>query len=117
MAALDQSQVVEDVLTLLSLSAPADQSLIQRVSLIVDGITRALSIRIGGVPVPAELGYIVRDVSLSRYNRIGSEGASSHSVEGEEMTWTHDDFAAYAGDINMWIAQQRGPGGGIVRFL
>ena len=91
----------------------------QRVTIIVSGVTQSLSIRLGGVPVPATLDYIVRDVSLSRYNRLGSEGASSHAVEGETMTWTKDDFEPYAADIAAWAAQQmqKPSGGGIVRFL
>lgn len=91
----------------------------QRVTLIVSGVTQALSVRIGGVPVPDALDYIVRDVSLSRYNRLGSEGAASHSVEGETMTWNKDDFEPYATDIAAWAAQQmqKPSGGGIVRFL
>ena len=119
MSVIDQSQIVDDVLTMLSLNSPSDNSLIQRVTLIVSGVTQSLSLRLGGVPVPEELGYIVRDVSLSRYNRLGSEGVSSHSVEGETMSWTKDDFEPYSLDISSWLAQQKPPTGGtgIVRFL
>lgn len=118
---IDVGQVVDDVLTMLSLEPDPMFGYLatttQKVGLIVDGVIQALSIRLGGGPVPAELSYIVRDVSLARYNRIGSEGVSSHDVEGERMSWSKDDFSPYEKDIAAWAAQKKAPGGGVVRFL
>lgn len=73
---------------------------------------------LGGVEdVPEELEYIVVEAAVRRFNRIGSEGASSHSVEGESLSWSDaDDFAGFEEDINDWL-MKNGGGKGVVRFL
>ena len=52
--------------------------------------------------VPTELEYIVTEVSIVRYNKIGSEGVTSHSVEGETMSFSDNDFKGYLDDIEVW---------------
>lgn len=66
--------------------------------------------------VPACLEYIVTEVSVARFNRIRSEGASSHSLSGESMTFLDDDFAPYMGDIRRWMGRRQAAEG-TVRFL
>ena len=67
--------------------------------------------------VPEELVYIVVEVSVIRFNRIGSEGVSSHSVEGESMSFNDDDFDSYDKDIRSWLNNQSDLKKGRVRFL
>ena len=67
--------------------------------------------------VPEELEYIVIEVSVIRFNRIGSEGVSSHSVEGESMSFNDDDFDSYDKDIRSWLNNQGDLKKGSVRFL
>lgn len=70
-------------------------------------------------PIPASLEYIVTEVTVRRFNRIGSEGLSSHTVEGETMTWPDDDFEPYNSDIQAFLDAQEDPSSkrGRVRFL
>lgn len=74
---------------------------------------------LGGVgEVPYALQYIVLGVSTARFNQIGSEGASAHSVDGESMTWSEDLFAPYMDDINTYLeANEADLGRGVIRFL
>lgn len=67
--------------------------------------------------VPKELEYIVVEVSVIRFNRIGSEGVSSHSVEGESMSFNDDDFDSYDKDIRSWLNNLSDLKKGRVRFL
>ena len=67
--------------------------------------------------VPEELEYIVVEVSVIRFTRIGSEGVSSHSVEGESMSFNDDDFDSYDKDIRSWLNNQSDLKKGRVRFL
>ena len=69
--------------------------------------------------IPDALEYIVEDVSVRRFNRIGSEGLSSHSVEGETMSWPENDFAPYQDDIQAYLDAQEEPTTkkGRVRFI
>lgn len=52
--------------------------------------------------VPPELDYIVMDVVLKRFNRIGQEGMQSYSQEGLSMTFAESDFDEYANEIEAW---------------
>lgn len=52
--------------------------------------------------VPPELDYIVMDVVLKRFNRIGQEGMQSYSQEGLSMTFVESDFDEYASEIEAW---------------
>ena len=85
--------------------------------LIVNSTQKRLKALLGGVEPPEELSYIVLDVSVIRFNRIGSEGLASHTVEGESQSWDSDDFSGYKQDIQAWLDAQREAKRGRVRFL
>ena len=43
--------------------------------------------------IPVELSFIVQEISIRRFNRIGSEGFQSDSVEGHSVTFYNmDDY-------------------------
>ena len=86
---------------------------------VIESMTRdRLTILLGGLTIPEELEYIVTDVSIKRFNRIGSEGATSHNVEGETLSWaSNDDFNDYLDDINKYLETLDGATRGRVRFL
>ena len=44
--------------------------------------------------LPIELEFILVELSIQRYNRIGSEGISSESVDGKSVSY-EDDFESY----------------------
>lgn len=80
-----------------------DAALRNKLSAILDSVTEQLKMRLGGVDeVPTALAYIVTEVAVARYNRIGSEGMASHNVEGESIGWATDDFASFADEIDQW---------------
>jgi len=96
----------EKVLTMLGISDPSEE-LEAQLNYIIESTQQRLLLRLGVDAVPAELQYIVVEVSIVRYNRIGSERLSSHNVQGESMTWnSEDDFKPYLAEINAWVAQQ-----------
>ena len=76
-----------------------------------------LKFLLGGLEPPEEMEYIILDVSVIRFNRIGSEGLSSHSVEGESLSWSENDFAGYMDDIQSYLDSQREARKGKVKFL
>lgn len=89
----------------------------KRLTLIVADVTAQLKNRLGGIDPPESLDYIIRGVSISRYNKIGSEGLTSHTVEGESMTFAASDFDEYADDIQAFLETQKESAKGKVRFL
>ena len=86
---------------------------------LIDTLTRnRLCNRLGGAEqVPEALEYIVTMVSVAVFNRIGSENFSSHSVEGESISFIDDEMLKYEGDIQAWLDRQEEPTTGRLRFL
>ena len=95
----------------------ADNALDSQLNVIISSTTARLKMLLGGIDVPESLNYVVTEVSVKRFNRIGSEGITSHTVEGESMSFTDDDFAEFAGDIQAYLDSVAAAKKGKVRFL
>lgn len=88
-----------------------------KLKVIINLTQERLCFLLGEEDIPEELGYIVKEVAVARFNRIGSEGFASHSVEGESITWSDDDFNAFREDIDEWRSRQTDAKKGRVRFI
>lgn len=109
--------MLETIKQLLGISGTGSDSLLNAIIALTQS---RLKVLLGGAnAVPESLVYIVTEVSIRRFNRIGSEGLQSHSVEGETMTWPDDDFAPFDDDIQAYLDAQKdaGTSRGRVRFL
>ena len=49
------------------------------------------------IEVPDELNYIIEEIAIRRYNRIGTEGMKSESVEGHRVDYYEldEEFTPY----------------------
>ena len=95
----------------------ADNALDSQLNIIIANTKSRLKMFLGGLDVPESLNYVVTEVSVKRFNRIGSEGITSHTVEGESMSFSDDDFAEFAGDIQAYLDSVAAAKKGKVRFL
>lgn len=89
----------------------------EKLKSIISLTTAKLKSKLGGIDPPDELDYIVIEVAIKRFNRIGSEGLASHSVEGESLTFSEKDFDEFAGDIQDFLNAQKEGTKGKVLFL
>ena len=96
---------------------PTNTLLDAQLRLLLDTAAMRLQILLGGLEPPEELEHIILEVAVIRFNRIGSEGLASHTVEGESLSWSDNDFAGYTDEIQAWLESQRGGARGRVRFL
>lgn len=55
-------------------------------NIIISNVTSHLS-GLLGKEVPDELNFIIEEISIRRFNRIGTEGMQSESVEGHSITF------------------------------
>lgn len=108
--------MLKDLKILLGISEN-DTSQDSKLNLILSGTRSRLKSLLGGENPPEELGYIITEVSVIRFNKIGSEGFSSHSVEGESLSFSDDDFAGYREDIQAYLNRQKEARKGKVKFL
>lgn len=110
----------DEIISLLGLEN-VDEALEEKINNIISLTESRLKNLLGGASsIPDALGYIVVEVSIRRYNRIGSEGLASHTVEGETMTWPDDDFTPYNDDIQAWLdanPEEAETSRGRVRFI
>ncbi len=85
--------------------------------LLLSTATARLKLLLGGLEPPDSMEHIIREVSIIRFNKIGSEGMGSHSVEGESLSFNEDDFASFADEIQAYLDTQSESKRGRVRFL
>lgn len=111
----DLCTVQDQVCTLLGIHGMAVDD---KIEIIIDSVANRLKNLLGGVSIiPQQLMYIVTEVSVIRFNRIGSEGMSSHSVEGESISFSDNDFVGFMDEIEAYLDEQKGTKRGRVRFL
>ena len=111
---MSTTTVLNDVKLLLGLQSD-DEKLDTIVRLTESRLKALLSVKI--IPDELELEYIITEVSIKRFNRIGSEGVQTHSVEGESMSFNDDDFSSFSSEIQSWRDEQANQNKGKVRFL
>ena len=92
-----------------------------QVEAIYNAIAERLLIRLDETEIPLSLEYVVDEATIRRFNRIGSEGMKSESVEGHSVTYLdEDELAPYESAIVAYLEAQepddkRKPG--VVYFL
>lgn len=91
------SSVADDVKALLGSDIDKKLGVIERRT------KERLQVKMKVSKVPTEYEYIVSDVTLKRFNRIGNEGMQTYSQEGLSMTFPDSDFDEYADEINDFI--------------
>lgn len=68
--------------------------------------------------IPEELRYIVIELVIIRFNKIGSEGIQTENVEGYTATYTSTELSQYNDEIQSYIDNQQGKSKErVVRFL
>ena len=97
--------MLDDLKLLLGIAA-ADTSQDQRLNWIINSTRSRLRLLLGDVESPASMDYIITEVSVIRFNRIGSEGMSSQSVDGETMTFSDSDFDGYRDEIQAFLDKE-----------
>ena len=110
--------MLEDLKRLIGMdSSEADPELDAKLNWILLSVKSRLKILLGGADPPEEMNYIVIEVAVARFNRIGSEGMSAQTVEGESLSFSDDDFARFAAEIQAFLDSQHSSGKGKVRFV
>ena len=95
----------------------SDTTLDEKLDLLLASAEGRLKLLLGAETVPPQLSYIVTEVAVIRFNKIGSEGLASHTVAGEHMAFVSDDFAGYKSDIQAYLDGLEDAKRGRLRFL
>ena len=54
--------------------------------------------------MPKELEFVLIELSIQRFNRIGSEGIASESIDGKSVSYD-DDFTGYKHYLDDYISR------------
>ena len=86
--------------------------------IIIENVSKHLKAMIGK-EIPEELNFIVEEITIRRFNRLGTEGMKSESVEGHSITFydLKDEFVPYADIIASHKEPPEKPGRGKVLFI
>lgn len=108
--------MLENLKLMLGIAAD-DITLDNKLRLIISNATTRLKTLLGGIDPPETLDYIIFEVAIVRFNKIGSEGFEIHSVEGENIHFTNADFKDFEKDIQAFLDSQKETTRGKVRFI
>ena len=59
---------------------------------------------INAIEMPKELEFVLIELSVQRFNRIGSEGIASESIDGKSVSYD-DDFTGYKHYLDDYISR------------
>lgn len=109
--------ILNDVKLMLDISEE-ETSLDGKLSLIIGNAQKQVLSYLpdGTATVPEVLEYIVCELAIVRFNRIGNEGMASYSQEGESITYG-EDISPFIPAIQAWLNLQQNNNRGVVTFL
>ena len=55
--------------------------------------------------IPKELEFVLVELSIKRFNRIGSEGFTSETVDGKTMSYEESEFEGYEKYLDDYICK------------
>lgn len=64
---------------------------------------------------PSEISWLLREITVRRFNRIGDEGKRSSGESDVTATWSEDDVADFAVYLKRY--RNKKGGGGVARFI
>lgn len=109
--------VLDDVKILLDIPEE-DTELDRKICLLISNAEKRVVsyLPAGTESVPPDLSYVVCELAVARFNRLGNEGMISYEQQGESITYG-DDISPYLPAIQSWVSAQEDKGKGTVRFL
>lgn len=81
-----------------------DELLTEILTLVVEKLTTYL----GEPSVPTQFEWIIAEMAVQRFNRIGSEGISTESVDGKQNTYIDDELTPFYQFLDDYKASKNG---------
>lgn len=100
---------LENVKTLLSITDNEQDELLSK---IIDNTEKRLLtfLPLNEKDVPQRLDFVVEEVAVKRYNRVGAEGMTSETLDGHSTKFQDDDFDEFLNFIERLYPPQQGTG-------
>ena len=86
-------QIIEQVKTLLGIDDDLQDKQLQVIQALTESHLKSYT---GQVVIPKDLEFVIVEVMVKRFNRVGAEGMTSQSMEGLSNNYdNHSDFDEY----------------------
>lgn len=99
----DEPSVLDTVKTLAGIKDNLQDDVIKTLEVMT---REQLAMLVDEDSVPKKLEPIIQHVVLARFNRLGNEGYSSYSQEGESISYPSSDFDEYSSTISHYMSEQ-----------
>lgn len=97
--------MLEQIKLLLNVEGDAEDSLLNA---LISLKSQRLKLALSSEVVPASLQYIVIELVIAHYNKLGSEGLAAESVEGISRTYMNDgvdELTPYKDTIDLYLGK------------
>lgn len=98
--------MLEQVKLLLGMSSSTDKD--ELIESIIDIVEKPVLLYVNEPEVPIELQFIVIELAVARYNRLGSEGLSAEKIDVISNTYESDILKPYYGTLNEYNNRHKG---------
>lgn len=99
------SQTIQTILGV----ASTDTEEIALVDILIEQSTAKICAYINASLVPAELNFIIIELTIERYNKIGAEGLASESIEGIQYSYANTfDLEPYTTYLDRYVSKSSG---------
>lgn len=116
----EKDSILTDVKTLLEIDGEDRDKLIRLLISTAEKqvIGKLQRLKVAPRIVPEPIQYIITEIVIARYNRMGSEGLQNESVEGYSATYNQNDLEYHQSAIDDYIKQTDGDSNvRVVRFI
>lgn len=89
--------ILDDVKLLLSIDDTQQDDLLRLIQRLTESHYKAYA---DVDEIPSDHDFIITEVMVKRFNRLGDEGVATKTIEGLSTKFTPDDFETYSAIIN-----------------
>lgn len=100
--------MLNNILKILGISSTNTEK-VALVELLIEQSKAKVCAYIDSTTVPAELNFIIIELTIDRYNKVGSEGLASESIEGIQYSYaTSFELEPYAAYLDKYVNKSKG---------
>lgn len=78
----------------------------KRIDRYISNSIKAVNNYVGATELPDALTFIVENMTLAKFNKIGNEGMAQYSEEGQAMTFSTNDLQPYYTELDRYTDNQ-----------
>jgi hypothetical protein len=106
--------ILSDVKTMVGIADGVSDA---QLTVVINLATSRVNSYVGETELPESLAWIVEELAISRFNRIGNEGMSQNQEEGRTVIFTDDDLTPYKTYLDKYVDDNKTDGANQSRAL